>query len=334
MAQIDELRLMTKVARMYYEQEMRQSEIAKQLDLSQATISRLFKRARKEGIVRITVNIPQGVYTELEEALTEKFNLKDAIVVDTPREDDEEVVMRDLGAAAAFYVESIIKKDEIIGISSWSSSLLKMVDAMQQLPRKSNIKVVQILGGIGNPDAEKHAYRLTDRFARLVNGTAIFLPVPSILGSEASLQVLLDDPYVREAVDTFNDVTMALVGIGAVEPSNLLAESGNIYSEEEKAILRANGAVGDILLHFYDANGVRVQTFLDDRVASMKLEQIHQVEHAIGVAGGLRKHDAILGALRGQWLNVLITDRFTAEKLVQFSESTQDPQSIESTAKA
>ena len=62
MAHIDELRLMTKVARMYYEENMRQSDIAKQLGLSQATISRLFNRAREEGIVRITVNTPKGIY--------------------------------------------------------------------------------------------------------------------------------------------------------------------------------------------------------------------------------------------------------------------------------
>lgn len=317
MAQIDELRLMTKVARMYYEQDLRQSEIAKQLDLSQATISRLFKRARQEGIVKITVNVPQGVYTELEEQLTEQFKLKYAIVVDTPREDDEEIIMRDLGAAAAYYVESIVKSEEIIGISSWSSSLLKMVDAMHQLPRKSNIKVVQILGGIGNPDAEKHANHLTGRFARLVNGTALFLPVPGILGSEASLQVLLDDPYVQEAVNMFDKVSMALVGIGSIEPSTLLVESGNIYSDEEQALLVENGAVGDILLHFYDKNGTQVETSLDSRVASMNLAQLQNVEHAIGVAGGSRKFDAILGALRGEWINVLITDKFTAEKLIK-----------------
>ena len=82
MAQIDELRLMARVARMYYEQEMRQAEIAQQLGLSQATVSRLFTRAKEEGIVRISVNVPQGVYSELEEALVAAYSLRDAIVVD------------------------------------------------------------------------------------------------------------------------------------------------------------------------------------------------------------------------------------------------------------
>ena len=69
MARLDELRSITKIARLYYEQDMRQSEIAKRLNLSQATISRLLKRAQAEGIVRISVNMPPGTHTALEEEL-------------------------------------------------------------------------------------------------------------------------------------------------------------------------------------------------------------------------------------------------------------------------
>ena len=69
MARIDEVRLMTKVARLYHEQRMRQSQIAASLHLSQSTVSRLLKRAEQEQIVRVTVSVPHGVYTDLEETL-------------------------------------------------------------------------------------------------------------------------------------------------------------------------------------------------------------------------------------------------------------------------
>lgn len=315
MAQIDELRLMTRVARMYYERDMRQSEIAKQLGLSQATISRLFKRAKEEGIVRISVNVPPGIYSDLEDSLIAAFGLRDAIVVDCMRE-DEEIIQREIGAAAAYYVESIIKANEVIGLSSWSGTLLALIDAMHPVPRKDNVQVVQILGGIGNPSAEIHAQRLTSRFAKLVNGSATFLPAPGVVGSEAALQVLREDPYVDEALTLFDQVSLALVGIGAVEPSDLLAKSGNTFSEAELDSLRAEGAVGDILLHFFDVDGQPQNSPLDQRVMSMQLEQIKRVERAVAVAGGRRKHDAILGALRGQWINILITDCFTAERLI------------------
>ena len=189
-------------------------------------------------------------------------------------------------------------------------------DALHLLPDKSGIKVVQILGGVGNPSAEVHATRLTSRFADLVKGEAVFLPAPGVVGSEAAQEVLLNDQYVREAVSLFDEITMALVGIGSVRPSTLLADSGNIFSNDELTVLRHAGAVGDVLLRFFDANGDRVETILNQRVVSMSLDQLKNVDKAIGVAGGSRKYPAILGVLRGQWINVLITDRKTAEQLL------------------
>ena len=118
----------------------------------------------------------------------------------------------------------------------------------------------------------------------------------------------------------FDRVSMALVGIGALEPSKLLASSGNVFSNEELEMLRSRGAVGDICVRFFDAQGKPVLMPLDDRVISMSLEQLKRVKRSVGVAGGKRKHEAIRGALLGGLINVLITDRFTAERLVQIQE--------------
>jgi DNA-binding transcriptional regulator LsrR (DeoR family) len=319
MAEIDELRLMTKVARMYYEQDMRQSEIAKHLGLSQATISRLHSGAKKEGIVRISINVPSGVNAEIEEKLIQIYNLMDAIVVDcsSAEDDDERLIQREIGSAAAYYVETTIKNNEVVGISSWSETLLGLVDAMHQVPGKTGIQVVQILGGIGNPSAEIHANRLTGRISSLLNATPHFLLAPAIVGSEAALRVLLEDQYVFQIMQLFDQVTMALVGIGSIKPSKLLTLSGNIFTLEEQDILSQSGAVGDILLRFFDVYGRPVNSPLSNRVVSMNLEELRRVRRSIAVAGGRRKYQAILGALRGKLINVLVTDRCTAENLVQ-----------------
>lgn len=317
MARIDELRLMARIARLYYEKDKSQAHIADQLGISQASVSRLLNRAKEEGVVRISVSVPTGVYSELEEALIDTYHLRDAIIIDTVRNDDESLVMMELGSAAAYYVESSIKPNEVIGLSSWSTTLLRLVDSMHSVPRKSGVKVVQILGGVGNPAAEVYSNRMADRLANLLRGAAIPLPAPGIVGSPATLEVLLQDAYVRTAIDLFDSVTMALVGIGSLEPSPLLAQSGNIFSEEELEMLRSNGAVGDILLHFFDKEGNPVDTFLNNRVVSMDLPQLSMVEKAIGVAGGDRKFEAIRGALRGGWLNVLVTDQCTANRLLE-----------------
>jgi len=315
MSRLDELRLMAKVARLYYQQGLTQNEIMDRLSIHQSTVSRLLKRAEKEGIVRIVVSVPSGIHAELEEALQSAFRLKDAVVVDSG--EDEDQIVRDLGAAAAFVLENTLKPGEVIGISCWSAALLAMVDAMHPTQRAPGARVVQILGGVGNPGAAMHAANVTRRLAALIGAEITLLPAPGVVGSAQARDVLLEDPFVREALDRFKSVTLALVGIGAVEPSKMLAASGNVFSSEELKLLSSKGAVGDICLRFFDAAGRPVVTPLNERVISMELEQLRRVPRVIAVAGGKRKLAAIRGALAGNWINALITDRATAERLLE-----------------
>ena len=316
MARADELRLMARVARLYYDRGLRQSDIADQLSLSQATISRLLKRAEQDGIVRITVSVPTGTYPELEETLIKRYALQHVLVADCASCDDEDEILRNLGAAAAFYLESTIGAGEVIGISSWSATLLAVVEAMHPLPRANGGRVVQILGGASESAARSLAVQLTSRLAAHIRGQATFLSAPAVVGSEDVRRILLDDTYIRDVLALFDEVTLALVGIGALEPSPLLASSGNVFSVAELALLRKQGAVGDVLARFFDAQGRPVETELRQRVIGMSLEQLTHVRRSVGVAGGKRKHAAIRGALLGGLVNVLVTDRFTAEWLV------------------
>jgi deoxyribonucleoside regulator len=41
-----------------------------------------------------------------------------------------------------------------------------------------------------------------------------------------------------------------------------------------------------------------------------------KARRVVGLAGGKRKVKAILGALNGRWINVLITDRWTAKTIL------------------
>ena len=316
----DELRLLARVARLYYTDGLRQPEIASRLDLSQARVSRLLKRAEAEGIVRITVTSPPGVFPELEEELQQAYGLKVAFVVDAPGSgDNEDRLLQELGAAAAYYLEAVLRSGDVMGISSWSSSLLATADAMRPLPKLTGVRVVQVLGGVGNPSARPHANRLTHHFAELVNGEAVTLPSPGIAGSPESAQVLREDSYVAATLDLLKDLSLVLVGIGALRPSRLLASSGNVFSREELEELSSQGAVGDICLRFFDASGHLVAGRLDERVIGIRLDELKAIGRRIAVAGGTRKTAAIRAALRGGWVNTLITDRATAESLLRAS---------------
>jgi DNA-binding transcriptional regulator LsrR (DeoR family) len=306
---------MTKVAYLYYHLQQKQSQIAEQLDLSQATVSRMLRRAEDSGIVRITVNMPAGVYTQLENELCSRYGLKAAIVVHC-EEDIDEMIMHHIGSAAAYYVETTVGRDEVVGLSSWSSTLLAMVNAMHPLAKSTGARVVQILGGMGNPAAEVYASRITERFANLVHGEATYLPVPGVVSSADMRVELMAAPYVQEAIGLFDEVTLALVGIGSLEPSKLLASSGNVFSVQELDMLRESGAIGDICLRFFDRAGRPINNALDNRVISMSLDRLRGVKRSVGIAGGQRKTEAIRGALLGGWINVLITDQRTAQRLM------------------
>lgn len=314
MARIDELRQMAKVARMYYTQGLRQTEICERLNIHQSTVSRVLNRAGREGIVRTTISLPPGTHTEIEDALQSNYALDEAVVVDCL--EDEEQIARDLGAAAAFYLENTLKPSDVVGISSWSAALLAMVNAMHPSQRFKNTRVIQILGGVGSPNAEVHATQVTRRLADLIGGPATLLPAPGIVGSRNARDVLMKDRFVREALDLFPKVTLALVGIGATEPSRALASSGNVFSPQEIKLLAAKGAVGDICLRFFNADGRAVITELNDRVISIELDRLRAVRRVVAIAGGRRKLNAIRGALAGKLVNVLITDLVSAERLL------------------
>jgi DNA-binding transcriptional regulator LsrR (DeoR family) len=324
-----DLRLMTRVARLYHEEWLTQTEVARRLGLTQVAVSRMLKKAQESGIVRTTVVTPPGAFTDLEDLLEQKFSLQQAIVGDAVR-DSEESVLSAIGSAAAQFLESTLKAGEVIGISSWSTTLLSMVDHMHPISKAENCLVVQMLGGVGNPSAEQHANRLAIRLARLVHGEARFLSAPGLVGSARAAKVLLEDRSVSETVALFSNVSLALVGVGALEPSALVASSGNTFSRAELEDLQKSGAVGDICLCFYDAAGRQVRGALDGRVIGIDLESLRQVQRSVALCGGKKKFPAILGALRGQWVNTLITDQYTAQRLVNAQPT--ETMAIESSA--
>jgi len=314
MSRLDELRLMGKVARMYYDQGTRQLEISERLNVHQSKVSRLLKRAREANIVRISIATPAGFFPEMEEALESKFDLKEAVVIDS--DGDEERIVRDLGAAAAFYLETTVKQEMVIGISSWSRSLFAMVETLHPSDCGRGGKVVQILGGVGNASTQYQATLLAQRLASLIGASPVLLQAPGVVGTAQAKAVLVRDPAVQEASILFKKVDLALVGIGSLQPSSLLANSGNIFSPQEREELRRKGAVGDICFQFIDQEGLPIDSPLMQRVIGIDLATLKRAHRVVGIAGGDQKVPAILASLRGHWINVLITDRHTAERLI------------------
>lgn len=314
MSRVNELRLIARVAQMYHAEGQRQADIAQHLRISQATVSRMLKRAKAEEIVRTTVVSPSGTYAELEASLREQFGLTEAIVVECT-EDRDSAIMARIGEAAAYFFEATLRADEVIGVSSWSETILQMVQNIHPMKSGKAKHVVQMLGGMGNPNVQMHANQLVTRMAKLTGAEPHLLSAPGVAQSREAKLVLLGDTFVRETMDLFSRITLAIVGIGAVEPSGMLARSGNVFSSRELKDLTESGTVGDMSLRFFDAEGNGVKSPLDDRVIGMTLEELEKVDRVIAMAGGKAKTEAIRGALKTGIVDLLITDKFTAQRL-------------------
>lgn len=306
---------MVKIAHMYHEQNLRQKEIAELLGVHQTTVSRFLQRAREEKIARITVAMPPGTFAHLENAIEEKFGLGQAIIIDTQR--NEERNIRELGAAAAFFVETTAKPGAIIGISSWSRALFAMVEAMHSTNCGAGGKVVQMMGGGGTIETYQYATQLVLKFASLIGAEPVLLQAPGVVESVQAQRVLSRDASVRQTADLFKRINLAIVGIGSMEPTPLLLRSGNVFSPKDRRELQRLGAVGDICLRFYDQDGKLVRSPQNNRVIGIELETLKQAARVVGVAAGSAKIPAILGALRSRHINTLITDRETAEKIIE-----------------
>ena len=312
----DRMSLLTKIARMYHEQGLRQPEIADRLHISQSRVSRFLKEAVAIGVVRTIVIAPSGVYPELEEAIRDTYGLTDVVVVE-PAESQESSIITALGVAGAAYLETTLTATDRVGISSWSSTLLATVDSMAPRTVRSAAEIVQVIGGVGNPSVQVQATHLTDRFARVTGASPRFFPAPGIVSSAAVRDALLEDAYIRDLAAEWKNLSVVLAGIGSLQPSPLLKDSGNAISEADLDALRAVGAVGDVCLRFFDADGNLVDTELNDRVVGISSDDLRAVQRTVGIAGGERKFEAIRAAARGNWVDVLITDLATARKLVE-----------------
>ena len=309
------LRLATRIARLYHERGLTQPEIAKELMISQTRVSRMLKFAEANGIVRTTVHVPAGIFSDLEDELQRKYGISEFIVVDAAHPSDDSVIPA-LASAAAAYFELAIPSSEIVGISSWSETLLAAVDVMRPLAKGVTTHIVQLFGGVGRANSQTYATRLTERFARLASARALFLLVPSVVSSTEVHETLMQDQACRDVFSYFNHASILLVGIGSLTPSRLLRDSGNVITNAEIEELQALGAVGDICLRYFDGNGVFIDHSFNRRVLGISSEQIRATPRCVAVAGGPRKFEAIRAALRGKWMTTLITDLDTAQRLL------------------
>jgi DNA-binding transcriptional regulator LsrR (DeoR family) len=305
--------LLAQVATLYYDDNKTQAEIARRLETSRSTVSRLLQEARDTGIVEIMIHYPWKVNLHLSDALEAQFRMQKAIVLESLGHSYVEV-LRGLGVFAARELDNMLHEDSFLGIS-WGTAVHSTAMGLRPAQRLP-ITVVQMIGAVGMGDPLIDGPDLARFLANLYGGTYRYMHAPLIVESQQVQQALLKEPRIQEALTLARRVDIALVGIGSLEPefSSLLRAGyldGGVLAE-----LRGQGAVGDICARHYDVQGQALNIELNRRIVGIDLKDLQTIECVIGVAGGEAKAEAILGALRGNLVNVLVTDDQAAEKLL------------------
>ncbi len=219
---------------------------------------------------------------------------------------------------AADYLMRVVQPGDSIVIS-WGGSLLGMVNALYGGSQRSDldgIKVIQGLGGLGDPNKEVHAADLTRRLAQVFGGEAVLLPTPAVAGTREARDTYFEDPFVSQILEQARTAKLAVMGIGAPRLDSILMRERRIVTVQDLESLKQNGAVGDLNLRFFDENGKIVQSNFDQRVIGLTLAEIQRIERVVGVAGGAAKVSAIRGALAGKLVDVLVTDQITAQRVL------------------
>jgi len=301
------------VARLYYEEGLTQEQIARQIGLSRQKVQRLLDSAKKEGIVQIHVINPVSSRKEIEKKLEKYFKLTKAIVVSGSIK-AESIIRKNIGRAAAVYLEDILRDNDILGIG-WGRTVYETLNYFEPT-RKISITAVPLIGGIGQMAADFQVNELARKFAEKTGGIFIPFHAPALVDNEKIANTLFSDNNIGKVTELWKKVNIALVGIGG-PLSDFPYVPTSYYSDADISLLKKERHVGDILSHFLRKDGKLCSPLLDKRVVGISLEQLKKIEQVIAVAGSLRKKEAILAALKGRYINILVTDENIAEEVLR-----------------
>jgi len=300
--------LMIQVAKRYYHLDMTMGDLSLELGLTRWQARRLLTEAKETGLVRIEIVPHTPRLPGLESKFEAAFGIKEAVIVPSTGDQDSALVLDSVARAAGQYLSGL-GKIPAIGIS-WGRT---MTAVARRLPPYWNegVEVVLLNGSMNVRYSGPQTNNVAELFASAGKGIATLLPVPAVFGHASTKQALEHDPTIAAVLDFAARVPVICFGIGAMVQDSVLIQSGYV-SLQQHELLKRNGAVGDILSRYIDAEGNIVDPELNARTIGISLESCRSRVLSIGIAAGLEKRDAVLSCLRAKYVNVVITDEATA----------------------
>jgi len=306
--------LLADVAELYYLKDKDQAEIAHKIGVTRSMVSRMLKEAREKGIVEVRVHRPLWMEPDLETALVERFGLRAASVISIENNYDENLLSY-LGVAGARVLKSYLEPGVILGLS-WGTSISATVDAFEA-DETIPVKVVQLVGALGARNSDYDGHDLVQRLARKLGGESYFLNAPYFCQTPEIAQTMMETPSIKEAIDIGKKTQVALLGIGSTLPKYSSFYLAGYVPIEEIDRIREQGAVGDVCGIHFNANGNLTYPEFNERLVAINKDDLFKIPIRVAVAGGAGKVMPVLGALRGGFINVLVTDSIVAKKVLE-----------------
>jgi len=294
----------------YYVDELTQDEVAVKLGVSRVTVTRLLEKSRREGVVTFTVGSDEFDAFHVGRELREAFGLREALVPPSLDADSSQpaAVSARLARGGAQYLQNVLQPGETLALG-WGETVRATMECLSS-EVSQRINTVTLTGGV---NAYLPVLRQAGGRARQYGDAVI--PAPIVVSSEELARSLRKEAAVARALKTSSAADHAVIGIGGVGAQATIVQEGYV-NDDELAEFRAHGAVGDILAMFYDANGEVLDLPVHSRRIGVDIEDLRSIPNVIGIAGGMSKVDAILGALRGGYLDVLVTTEEVARALL------------------
>lgn len=308
---LSQFELMVMVAKMYYMKNNTQSEIAKTLSMSRSNVSRLLILCRELGVVEITINDTSLKAFELRKNIKSRFGVANVII--TPRSDDRVANIVNAGKAVAKYLDSIIRDNISIAIG-WGSTVYEMVNAYNY-KKVAEANVFQLMGGTNIKETHKDGIQLTIDFAKRIGGTPHFFNAPLVVQNNDLRELLLKEDAIKEHLKKAGESDIAVVAIGTNDPDYSSMVMAGCITKEESAKLYNAGICAAILGQHIDINGNILRDEASENVMGLNIEEFKKIKLRIGVASGDEKVKPIISALMGGFVNTIITDERTAEKV-------------------
>jgi len=308
-------RLMIQAAKLFYQDGLSMVEASELLGISRQKFSQLVKMAKETGVVQIKILDPEeNRILELEEALKNRFALKKVRVVEV-FSDQGELVRKSVGEAGFRLLSELVKPGDKIGIA-YGRTLYQLVLFARPI-NCPDLGVVQLMGGLSRISADVVATEIPRRLANILDAQVYYLMAPAFTKDQTTRDAILQDENVQATLREKIDI--ALVGIGNLSSEATLIRTETITQAEHQELLDKK-AVGDVCGIYFDVQGRIIDFPGNQRRIARSLEDLKKIPFVVGIAGGLDKTQAILGALRGGLVNTLVVDKITAERLLKLEE--------------